>query len=120
MRLLADENIPRSLVAALRERFDVVWGQEIFQRESDASLVSRALAEGRVILTMDADFGTLYFREGVRPFCGVIYVRARKLPPEVILTAVPGIVFEREDWAEFFSVITLSTGRIRRWPLHRA
>jgi predicted nuclease of predicted toxin-antitoxin system len=68
MRLLADENCDRLLVAMLRDAgHDVVYVAEIASGESDAELMIRARIEGRTILTDDRDFGLLVERGRDRP-----------------------------------------------------
>ncbi len=58
-RLLADENVPRRLVEALRERgHDVLTAQDAGLANRalpDADLLARASQEGRALLTFDRD-----------------------------------------------------------------
>lgn len=57
MRLLADENFPKTIVAALRTRgLDVLWARTDCQGWSDTELLTRAEDEGRILLTLDRDF----------------------------------------------------------------
>ena len=79
MKLLADENIERPIVAWLREQgHDVLWVPESHAAEADRVLVDIARTESRVILTYDLDFGEVLFRE--RIMCnGVILLRCRGL-----------------------------------------
>jgi len=68
VRLLADENCDRLLVAALREAgHDVVYVAEIARGSSDADLMRQAQTEHRAILTDDRDFGLLAEREQENP-----------------------------------------------------
>ena len=58
MRLLADENLPKTAVSGLRDcGFDVLWIREADSGASDLAIVERAIQENRVILTFDKDFG---------------------------------------------------------------
>lgn len=41
----------------------------------DSEVLALAVAEGRLLLTFDRDFGRLIFREGKAPPAGVIYLR---------------------------------------------
>ncbi|MCL0088565.1 DUF5615 family PIN-like protein [Dehalococcoidia bacterium] len=60
LKLLADENVPRPLVHLLRSRdIDTRWVREIERGMSDEAVVSLSADEGRVILTLDKDFGKL-------------------------------------------------------------
>jgi predicted nuclease of predicted toxin-antitoxin system len=68
MRILADENCDRLLVAMLRDAgHDVVYVAEMASGESDAEVIRRAHVESRVILTDDRDFGLLAERESDQP-----------------------------------------------------
>ncbi len=57
-KILANENIPRSLVKKLEEiGIDIVWLGESGERGlSDAQVITRANKENRIILTRDKDF----------------------------------------------------------------
>lgn len=57
-KLLANENIPRSLVNMLKNMgIDIVWLGESGERGlSDIQVITRANNENRVILTRDKDF----------------------------------------------------------------
>ncbi|MCL0059619.1 DUF5615 family PIN-like protein, partial [Dehalococcoidia bacterium] len=77
LKLLADENVPRPLVHLLRSRdIDTRWVREIERGMSDEAVVSLSADEGRVILTLDKDFGKLVYRQKMK--CpGVILIRVR-------------------------------------------
>jgi Domain of unknown function (DUF5615) len=65
MRLLANENFPRIAVEALRARgHDVAWVRTDSPGTSDEEVIHRAVAETRVLVTFDKDFGELTFRLG--------------------------------------------------------
>lgn len=71
--LLADENIHPEVVRALAEReTNVVSVAQIdLAGADDRSILARARAEERVVLTHDRDFGTLAIRAG-EPFFGIV------------------------------------------------
>ena len=79
VKLLADENIERPIVAWLRETgHDVLWVPESHASEADLDLVDMARREGRLILTYDLHFGGILFRD--RVLCdGVILLRCKAL-----------------------------------------
>ena len=57
MRLLADENFPKSIVEALRAGLhDVLWARTDCAGWNDAALLDLAESEGRIMLTLDKDF----------------------------------------------------------------
>ena len=89
MRFLADESCDFTVVRALRSSGHDVLAVSEFQRRSvDEELMELALAERRILLTEDKDFGWLAFvRKMKSP--GVILIRfpvsARTLLAESIL-----------------------------------
>jgi len=62
MRILADENIP-SVVKFIKEKgHDVVTLYDLNKREiSDVEVVETAEKDDRIILTLDLDFGHMYY-----------------------------------------------------------
>jgi predicted nuclease of predicted toxin-antitoxin system len=115
MRLLADENVPGPLVKALVEAgCDVSWIRTISPGASDREVLARAIADERILLTFDKDFGEIARSERLPARCGVILLRVRMPPPrEIAQLAVT--IMAREDWAGHFSV--LEAGRVRSRPL---
>ncbi len=80
MKLFADENVARAIVAQLRARgHDVLYASEELAGAPDTDWLSRADSEGRLILTSDKDFGDLIFRDGLTSH-GVILTRLGDLP----------------------------------------
>ena len=54
MQFLADENVPRTIVAWLRSQsHDVLYAAEVLAQTPDADLLSAAEAQSRVIVTED-------------------------------------------------------------------
>ena len=79
MRVLADENISRSIVIWLRDQgHDVLYAAESRVRTPDADLLTEAEAQRYVVLTEDKDFGELVFHER-RNSHGVILLRLKDL-----------------------------------------
>jgi predicted nuclease of predicted toxin-antitoxin system len=75
-RLLTDENIDPLLVAYLRtEGFDVLdVCEQGLQGSTDVDLLRRSFQESRVIVSHDADFGTLALLQG-EPVFGIVFLR---------------------------------------------
>jgi len=62
VRVLADENVPKKAVEALRERgHDVLWVAEVAPGSKDEEVLALAIREGRILLTFDKDFGERAF-----------------------------------------------------------
>jgi len=62
-KLLVDENIPLSVMKWLKEEgHDVVRVSQVgLKGEKDEVIIDFAKKEGRVILTLDLDFGYMYY-----------------------------------------------------------
>ena len=74
MRFLVDECCSRSIIDALSAAgHDVLVAQAMFHSASDRTLAAFAIAEGRVVVSEDFDFGELAVREGLA-IPGVILV----------------------------------------------
>jgi predicted nuclease of predicted toxin-antitoxin system len=116
MRFLVNENIPPSAVARLRESgHDVLSATESLAGQPDSAVLSRAVAEQRVLVTFDKDFGELAFRSRLPAACGVVLFRftqrGREQDVQRIVTTLQG----RDDWSGGFSTVT--DRGIRRRPL---
>lgn len=75
MRLLADECCDAGLVVALRQAgHDVDYVFESQRGAIDLDILQWALAEERLLLTEDKDFGELVYRLG-KPAFGVVLLR---------------------------------------------
>jgi len=87
--LLADDNIHPEVLEFLGSRgADVVSTARLgLAGASDASILARAQAERRVVLTHDRDFETLAIRSGA-PLFGVAYLR----PGDLSATRVLGML----------------------------
>jgi len=112
---LADENLPRDAVDALRAAgHDVLWIATDFAGLSDPSVLTKAVDDGRVLVTFDKDFGELVFR-GHQPTVGIGLFRIVPMSVDALVTLVLTVLPSRDDWIGYFSVI--KRGRIRRVPL---
>jgi predicted nuclease of predicted toxin-antitoxin system len=116
MRVLADENISRTTVEALRGLgHDVAWVRRDAPGSGDEQVIALASAEARVLITEDTDFGELAFRRGLPAKGGVILLRIRG-SPEMRIAIVVSALQSREDWADHFAVIENDRIRLTRLP----
>jgi predicted nuclease of predicted toxin-antitoxin system len=116
MLLLTDENIARSVVIALREAgHDVLWVKEVMRGAADDFILARAMAEGRVVVTFDKDFGELAFRSRLPSTCGVVLFRITQRGREQDVRIVLDTLRSRNDWSGYFW--TINDDRIRQRPL---
>lgn len=75
MKLLLDECCDASLVANLRaEGHDVLYVAETMPSVVDEDVLRRALAEERILITEDKDFGELVYRLRL-PARGIVLLR---------------------------------------------
>lgn len=75
MRILADENLHADIVHWLRAGgHDVSYAAETMAGEPDESILRRARAEDRIVITDDKDFGELVLRKGLAN-AGVLLLR---------------------------------------------
>ena len=89
MRILADENIPRGMIAALRAvGHEIVAIAEIAPMAPDDRVLATAVEQGLVLLTFDADFGRMIFAEGYRAPPGIIYLRSPPPSPDIAIERV--------------------------------
>jgi hypothetical protein len=113
---LANENVPAEAIEAVRVAgFDVDWVHERAPGADDDTVLAMALAESRVLVTFDKDFGHLAFRKGKRATCGIILCRPHLRSPAYLAEFLVAILSEPIDWAGHFAVAR--EGRIRVVPM---
>ncbi len=118
VRFLANENFPAVAVAALRERgHDVTWAGESFPSAKDRDVLALAVAEDRVLLTFDKDFGELAFRRGLPATCGVVLFRVATPSAAEVARFVVAALASRDGWTGLFSVIDEGKVRSRSLPV---
>lgn len=82
MRFLANENFPLPSVHLLRQAgYDVVSISEETPGIRDDQVLSRGVAEGRIILTFDRDYGAMVYRLRL-PSAPIVYLRYYPVSPE--------------------------------------
>jgi predicted nuclease of predicted toxin-antitoxin system len=117
MRILADVNVSKATVEALRSAgHDVLWALERLAAESDFAILSVAQHEVRTVLTNDKDFGHLAVHAGLPAECGVILLRLKGLSPDEVVTRTLGVIGSRTDWAGNFAVVDRRRVRLRPLP----
>lgn len=117
MRLLANENIPSTVIQLLRDRgHDVLAVKESLRGASDSMILARAQADARIVVTQDKDFGELAFRYGLPAECGVILFRLAGNSPETEYHRMIDAIEGRTDWADHFAVLDEHRVRIRPLP----
>jgi predicted nuclease of predicted toxin-antitoxin system len=106
LRLLANENIHAAAVVELRKRgHDVVWIGEGARGASDESVLAQALAERRILLSFDKDFGELVYRRGSEASCGVVRFRIPMHSADAVAARISDVLASRSDWAGMLPVV---------------
>ena len=117
MRLCANENVPGECVASLRSRgHDVLWIHQSHPGLGDDSVLEKALAESRLLITFDKDFGELVFRKGAEASCGIVLFRISMPSPDAAVQKVVKSLESRSDWEHHFSVVNDMMVRMRPLP----
>lgn len=112
MNFVADESCAGPVIRALREAgHDVLAIAEVASGAPDEYILERALAERRVLITEDHDFGELVYARG-RSSAGVILVRfhsrARRAKPASVVEAVAKLGSRLQN-----SFAVVAPGRVR-------
>ena len=115
MKILADENVEREFIEALRAAdFNIISVFESYIGATDERILQIAVNEKAVIMTYDTDFGELVFRFGLQSR-GVILLRLHGL--SLTEKAQKTILAIREHESELenaFTVISENFVRIRK------
>ena len=120
MKLLLDQGLPLSAAALLCDAgFDTMHVSEIGMSEAeDSAIIQRARDEGRVVVTLDADFHTLLaLTESASP--SIIRIRIERLRAQALTDLLRTIIAKCQADLEQGSAITVEPNRIRvrRLPL---
>lgn len=74
--LLLDENMPRSVGRALADAgHDVAFAADSEPAAEDRQVLALALAQQRILVTFDADFGDLVYQQGFAAPPAIVYLR---------------------------------------------
>ncbi len=108
MRLLADENFPRPIVDLLRKQgHDVLWARTHCPGLTDRVLLQRAVADDRLVLTLDKDFWQLALqRPSDLQNSGIILFRAHPAISQNLEVLVTVMTSVSRDWGGHVSIVT--------------
>jgi predicted nuclease of predicted toxin-antitoxin system len=117
MRVIVNENITQSVIQGLRDRgFDVLSVKESMRGADDTSILQRAEAEQRLVITQDKDFGELAFKHRLPATSGIVLFRLSADDPADDNQRMLDVMQSRSDWAGHFSVVTNDRIRMRTLP----
>jgi predicted nuclease of predicted toxin-antitoxin system len=108
MRLLADENFPKSIIDALRaDGHDILWARTDCAGWRDTALLDLAESEARIVLTLDKDFWHIAVqRRTPLEQSGVVLFRVHPATPANLGPLVAAFVDANKSWAAHISVMT--------------
>ncbi len=91
--LLTDENVDPDVVAGLRRLgFDVLDVAESGRTgASDVDLLRWATSQGRVVVSHDADFGTLAILQN-EPLVGLVFLRPGHIDPQFTMATIQALL----------------------------
>ncbi len=118
-RLLADENVARATIAALRAAgFDVASIAEACPGIADREVLRLGREQGRWLVTFDRDYGDLIYGQGEPAPPGVVYLRLAPADPMEAARVVEAALqcFSRDGY--FLAVGREGQLRERALPTH--
>lgn len=114
LKFVADEGVERQIVLALRKAHDVFYVLEDMRSASDDSILEKAEKDGRILITLDKDFGELVFRMHYL-HAGVILCRLQSLSIEEAVAKIESEVAKYgAELYSSFTVITPQNTKIRK------
>lgn len=116
LRFFLDENVSPIIGDALRAAgHDVSMAASVCPGAPDEDVVALAVAEARVLVTEDKDFGALAFQHGLLPAGLIRLALPRQLPAQKAARIAE--VLKRDGAQIPGAVLTVEPGRVRRSPL---
>jgi predicted nuclease of predicted toxin-antitoxin system len=112
--LLTDENLDSEVVQWLCDAgFHIVdVMRDGLQGAADVELLRRAVAEQRVVVTHDADFGRLAILQG-EPVVGIVFIRPGHFDPQYTIETLTGLLSVDPDvFPPFLLVVRRRNGAI--------
>ena len=118
MRFLADENVSRHVIERLRrDGHDVVSIAETRPGASDDDVLNATIADARILITEDRDFGEMVIRQRFE-VRGVMLLELDRLTNAAEADAVADVVVAHAERLAG-SLVVIESGRIRIRPLRR-
>lgn len=110
MRILADENFPKSAVDTLRDAgHDVVWARTQYSGARDIDLLELAESEVRILIALDKDFCQVAFqRRNPLSASGVVLFRVHPATSARLAPLVRAFSTPERDWRAHVSIVAES------------
>jgi predicted nuclease of predicted toxin-antitoxin system len=114
MKFIADENVARLVIRSLRQQGHDVLGivDEGLAGTADDGIIALGLAEKRIIITHDKDFGQLLLNP-MQEHGGVILLRLRLPTPENAFQAIERALASLTEDKFYGHVVVVEDTRIR-------
>lgn len=111
MRFLVDRCAGRRVSAWLRcQGHDVLDARDLGDDPGDRALLERADADGRILVTIDTDFGELVYVQST-PHAGL--VRLPDVPADQRIALIAELLDRHRHALEAKAVVTIRGGRVR-------
>lgn len=95
---------------------DMAWIRTDSPGITDETVLARAIAENRILLTFDKDFGELAIRRNLPATCGIILFRTTATSGPEAAKKVTTALASRTEWSGHFAVVDDRRIRIRPLP----
>jgi predicted nuclease of predicted toxin-antitoxin system len=116
-KLLADENIPAKAIDALRDAgYDVLSIRERAPGVADQEVLRIAVAQGRVLVTFDRDYGELVFGQGNTPPPSIFYCRTFPADSSEVSDTVRSLLVDPGSNDGSMVIVSQQGIRRRRFP----
>ena len=117
MKFIVDECTGMAVAEYLRGTgYDVSVVAEIMPQAEDHAILTKAVKEGRILITNDKDFGELIFRRGYSHH-GVLFLRLQDDSAANRIRVVKAVLDQYTDFLKMnFLVATEKQVRIRHFP----
>jgi predicted nuclease of predicted toxin-antitoxin system len=112
-RFLADANVDPDVVEFLRTRgHDAVHVREVgLAQADDARILRHAVADRRIVVTHDGDFGRLAVVDGV-PFVGIVFLRPGHIDPAFTMNTLDAVLAMRWPKGKRFLIVAKRRGHL--------
>lgn len=109
--LVTDENVDPDVVAGLRQLgFDVIDVVESGRAGgTDVDVIRGATAQGSVVVSHDADFGTLAILQH-EPIVGLVFLRPGHIDPQFTLATIQALLTTDPDVTPPFVLVAKRSG----------
>lgn len=115
LKFLVDVGVSKQVEEYLQEQgYDTKTVRAIDSRMFDNEIIRLATSEGRMVITMDKDFGELVYHSAMK-HCGVLLLRLEDATGSAKLKVVSDILRNHSDkMKEHFCVFQKNKFRVRR------